>query len=327
MRLTHATAAGTRAAALLLPAFLAPLVSLASLPARAEDELSRAVRKAQQDAQAGAAQAPQGSADLGELIRAARKPEQAQPAGWILTYGLQNRHTSFSQSANPYDQRSWAGMLTALRQFGGGWIAGGTLIYDYGRLHSNPDDGRASTRTPSVNAIALKTFGGGYIADASLGYGKAALDNAYSGGGARISYSANTEFTSASAGLTKVFILSPAAQVSLSARYTYVDSRGSGYADSTGAVRTGTASSLGFATFGAGLKARWGRWEPYARAGWNLANKEFTAGTGDKAYFTYSLGVETPITQKTRVNLGYSGTAGWAYTRSDTVMVSFTTAF
>lgn len=258
----------------------------------------------------------------------AKKPPAPSGPEWIVTVGVQRINTKFSLPASPYDNHSTSATATIIRKIDPLTYVGGNLSYDHTRIYSGISDGHGTTNTPSGSVFLMRNISPDLLVDASLGYGKVALDNSYLNGAARTAYSSNTNFLMASAGITKTFSLDKSVNGTLSARYTHIRSKAASYGDSTGAYWPGMTTSLGFMTLGGGLKWRVSQeLEPYVQLNWNVSNKEFANGTGDKNYFGYTVGVDIPISPKSKLNLGYTGTANKAYTRTDGFVLSVTSMF
>jgi hypothetical protein len=246
---------------------------------------------------------------------------------WTATVGLLDRDTKFSLPANPYHSRSTTATATLVKKIDPFTFVGGNLAYSVGGTDASTNSSRIDTDSLAGAVFVMRSLGSGLLVDANLGYGNVALDNAYLSGVTRITYSADTNFLMTGVGITKTQALSTTLNGSLSARYTYIDSDNKGYVDSAGTIQAGTGRTSGFITLGGALNWRLGDWEPNTRLNWNVSDKEFSIGTGDKDYFSYSIGMGHPISPKTKVSVGYSGIAGKAYTKEEAFMLSVNTAF
>lgn len=245
---------------------------------------------------------------------------------WNVSVSSNVRNATFSLPGAGYKDNSWSVTPTLYKKLGD-WYVGASLSYSEGRIDTDANSGRYRPDTTSLTGFAMRDIGSGRFVDASLSYGDSVLDSSRLSGATTVTYRSRNDFLSAGAGLTQYIPLSEKALASVSARYTHIDSNSGGYTDSTNRTVPKTDSRWGFFTVGANLSYQIDSFSPYARVGWNKANREFMAGTNDNDYFNYGAGVNYTINKETSVGFSYSSVTGKSYAKENNVGLSLSYKF
>lgn len=248
------------------------------------------------------------------------------PPKWTATFGLQVGDSEFTKPSSTSDSTTISTSATLMYMLDPTTYIGGNLAYSDTDIEAGANSGRGSAKAYAGGIFAMKALDPNWLVDGSLGYGSVVLDNNYNTG-TRIEYNADTAFWSTGAGLTRLIRISPQLTASLSGRAAYTYSKSDSYTDSTGAYTGRNSRPLAYISPGGALNWKLGNWEPYARLNWNLANRDFNAGTGDNDYFSYGFGSGYALTQDTKISLGFSGVLDKAYSTERTLLLSISTKF
>lgn len=218
---------------------------------------------------------------------------------WTASAGLSYRDSSFNLPSNKYDNESWSTNLGLTRKLDDRTWLGGTIAYNNGNSDYKSLNGETDIDTTSVSAYIIRNLAFGLFANGSIGYGKSQIDTNIS----NLRYDTDADFKTASLGLTQYLPFTPNLMASINAHYTHVSSDLDKFVTNLGATVPSSDNTLNYITLGGSLTYQLNKWTPFVNLNWNKSNREFIAGTGDKDYFSYSLGTRYAITTETSIGV------------------------
>jgi long-subunit fatty acid transport protein len=217
---------------------------------------------------------------------------------WTVSTGLSYRNSNFNLPNNKFGNESWSGNLGLSRRIDDKTSLGGSISYSAANTKYDTLNGRADVDTTSLSVYLSRNVGWGLYANASLGYGKSDIDT----NTAAVNYKNDASFKTASVGLTQYIPLGYF-MANVGARYTHISSDSDKFITNLGDAVPSSGSTLNFITLGGQVTYRLNKWSPFVGLDWNKASREFVGGTGDKDYFSYSLGTRYTITNETSIGL------------------------
>lgn len=242
---------------------------------------------------------------------------------WTSTAGLSYRDSSFNLPSNKFDNDSWSTNLGLMRRLNDRTWVGGNISYNNGNSNYKSFTGEADINTASVSAYMIRNLAFGLFANGSIGYGKSQIDTNIS----NLRYNTDADFKTASLGLTQYLPFTPNLMASINAHYTHVSSDLDKFTTNLGATVPSSDSTLNYVTLGGSLTYQRDKWTPFVNLNWNKANREFLTGTGDKDYFSYSLGTRYAITTETSIGIMLSSVFDKRYVNETSAGISLSQQF
>jgi long-subunit fatty acid transport protein len=212
---------------------------------------------------------------------------------------LNYRNSNFNLPNNKFGNESWSGNLGLSRKINDKTYVGGSIAYSNADTRYDTLVGNADVDTTSLSVFVTRNISWGLYANASLGYGKSDIDT----NTAALNYDTDSSFKTASIGLTQYLPLSQNLLSNYSVRYTHISSDSDKFITNLGNAVPSSSNTLNYITLGGQLTYQLNKWAPFVGLDWNKASREFIAGTGDKDYFSYSLGTRYAITNETSIGL------------------------
>jgi hypothetical protein len=222
---------------------------------------------------------------------------------WTVSGGVTYRESKFTLPSNRYKSESWTESVSALRRIDERNYVGVALSYGNAKVDYSTVVSRRDIDTTAVGLFLMHDFGNSYLGDLSVGYGMSSIDSSNGG-----TYNGDASSTSVALGISKVIPVQKNLNAVLSARYTYMSSQ----LDASTGIPEET-KSMGFLSLGGRLNWQVEQWRPFVRLNWNVANREFQVGTGDKNYFSYGAGVSYMLSRQTSVGLSVGSVFDKAY--------------
>jgi hypothetical protein len=250
----------------------------------------------------------------------------ASAQDWQVSGGGSFTNRSYTLPGSAYSE-TVRSVNTALMKPIDNWYLGISFNYVDSLIDTVANNGNYHPRSPSANAFVMRRFDTGTFVDFTSGYGKVSIDAATQVGAVKTTYQSQNDFRTTGIGVTQYIPLGTSTMASASWRYTHINSNTGGYTTSAGAAVPATYVDWGFSTVGASLMYMGESVQPFVRVNWHNANREFTAGSDDREYGSYSLGLTFPMSKQTSLAVSYSSVFEKAYVKEDTVGLTLSYKF
>ncbi len=243
---------------------------------------------------------------------------------WTVSTGLAYNHANYNLPGNKFSNESWAGNLGISRIIDDKTTAGGSISYSKADTRYNTLSGSADIDTSSVSVYLMRNIiWQGLYASGSLGYGKSAIDT----NTALVNYNTDAAFKSASIGLMQYIPIGQKLMGSASISYSHISSDSDRFITNLGNAVPSSSSTLNYVTLGGKVTYPLNNWSPFVGISWNKASKEFIRSTGDKDYFSYSLGTQYRITRDTGIGLSLGSVVDKRYANETSASISLSHQF
>lgn len=242
----------------------------------------------------------------------ATTPAAQAPAAKNTTVSLGTSHFTrkYDRPGGQHKYEGWATTLGLSHKLDEAWRVGGSLTAvqtsSSAELNSNKKD--LHSWTPRVFATWTNRKGLFVTGDAT--HGNATLDNTRLSNNRSVFYQSNTKTATTSLEVAQYFPITQNLWSGIAARYTRTYFREREYIDPVGGNSPSRTENWGTGTVRAVASYLLGDFTPFVAADFNQANKEIIAGSGDRNFYGYNLGVTYTVTSEAALVLGYGGTTG-----------------
>lgn len=241
---------------------------------------------------------------------AQQAPVPQPPRIWTLSAGISARESSYSAQNSGYSEKGWSANAVVTTPVDENWTLGGGLSYSLSTLDRDGNAGTIRPTATSLVGLATRDLGGGLSLSTTLGYGRSAVNTVSISGTTTTTYSNNSDFLSASAGLTQGFAIDRVTHATITGRYTYAASYRGPFTTSANNFNALSNSDMHLFSLGAGISRRFGRYTPYAQLDWNVSNRDVSPNTGDRDYFSFNTGVNYRYDARTGFGLSLATQVG-----------------